>query len=241
MVLAAFCLVSPAAMAHDYEGLLSLPEGSTMMNVSATERTEVEQDTLTATLRFQTENADPAVVQEEINKVMTDALAEAKKVSTVEATTLYYNVYQYDRNQGKDKMASSIVWRGEQNLQIKSTDKEAVLDLAGKLQKKGLVMNGLEFSVSSALRDEVQSDLLEKALARLTAKAKRAGDALGKGNVELLRVDVGHGDSGYHPQPVAMRSMDMAGGAAEKSFVPVAEAGKSEITLDVSAIALLKK
>lgn len=242
LFLTALCLLCTPAMAQEYEGLLKLPAGSTLMNVSATERTEVAQDLLTATLRYQGENEDPAALQDEINKVMSAALAEAKKVSAVESTTLHYNVYQYDRNQGRDALAQKLIWRGEQSLQIKSTDKDAVLKLAGALQSKKLVMSNMHFSVSPQLRDKTQSDLLEKALARLTEKAKRAGSAIGKGKVDLLRVDVGEGPDYYQPQPVMMRaSMDVAGGAMEKAAVPVAEAGKSEISLSVSAVALLKQ
>jgi predicted secreted protein len=237
LLTALLCLTIPAS-AQDYEGLLKLPEGATLMNVSATERTEVKQDLLTATLRYEFEDANTTDVQNKINETMASALNEAKKVSTISASTLGYSIYQYDLNQGKANLAPRIVWRGEQSMQIKSTDNEAVLKLAGELQKMGLLMNGLGFSVSTTLRDETQSALLEKALARLTAKAERAGKALGKTKIEMLQVTVGQDGGHYAAQPMMMRSMEMDGGA--KMAAPVAEAGESEITLSVDAVALLK-
>lgn len=209
------------------------------MNISATERAEVKQDMLTATLRFQFDGADATSVQNEINETMAKAVKKAKGEKTLQVQTLRYNIYQYDINQGKKGLARRMAWRGDQSLQIKSTDNDTVLKVAGELQKMGLLMNGLGFSVSTKLRDDTQSDLLEKALARLVTKAKRAGKALGKGNVDLLKVDVGQNSRNYNPQPVMMRSVAMADSA--KMAAPVAEAGQSEISLNVNAVALLKR
>lgn len=238
LLLILLALYSVPSFAQDFEGLLKLPEGATVMNVSATERTEVKQDLLTATLRFQFEDEDLNAVQNAINSKMKKALDKAKKAKSVQTQTLRYNVYQQDANRGKRDLAARMIWRGEQSLQLKSTDTDAVLELTGELQKIGLSLNGLGFSVSTKLRDQVQSDLLEKALARLTAKAERAGKALGKNSVELLKVNVGHNGSIHQPR-MMMRSDAFVAEAASMA-APVAEAGESEISLNVDAVALLK-
>ena len=232
----ALSLLTLPALAQDYSSLLGLPEGATVMSISTTERTEVKQDLLTATLRYQAENADPVALQDDINKIIGNALKESDKVKNVQVSTLGYNVYQYDPNRRKDKIAAAPIWRGEQSLQIKSTDSEALLDLAGKLQKIGLVMSQLGYSVSPDLRDATQNNLLELALEHLTAKATRAGKALGKNTAQLLKVDVGASPSSY-PQQRMMQTM--ATDSISEMAAPVAAPGHSDITLDVSAIALL--
>lgn len=236
-LLTACLLISLPSLAQDYEGLLQIPDKATIMTVSASERVEVEQDLLTATLRFQAEDKDAAVVQDQINRAMGGALDEAKKVKSVKTATLNYNVYQYDPNRGKKGMKAAPIWRGEQSLQLKSKDSEALLELTGELQKLGLMMNGLQYSVSPDLRDQTQSDLLETALERLTGKAKRAGKALGKSNVEFLTVNVGHNAPSYQPK-MMMRAMAMDSSA--EMAAPVAAPGQSEISLNVNAVAILK-
>lgn len=237
LTLTALLCLSLPALAQDYESLLALPKDTTVMNLSASERVEVDQDLLTATLRFQVEDKDTSTVQNSINETMRDALDEAKKVKSVKAATLRYNIYQFDRNQGKKGLKRDMLWRGEQSLQLKGKDSEALLKLVGKLQKQGLLMNGLQFSVSADLREATTSALLEKALERLTEKARRAGKALGKSKVDLLQVNVGQSAPVYEPK-MMMRSMAMD--SSVEMAAPVAAAGTSDISLNVTAVAILK-
>ncbi len=225
------------AFAQDHSSLLALPEGATLMSVSALERVEVEQDLLTATLRAHAEHENAAIAQNTVNTLMTKALEDASKVKNVKAATLHYNIYQHDPNRNKALQTAKPVWRAEQSLQIKGTDDDAILKLAGALQEDGFLLDGLSYSISPALQDSTQSDLLESALAKLTAKAERAGKALRKGNVSLLKVDVGQ-DFSPSPAPRMMRSM--AADSFSEMSAPVAAPGQDEITLNVSAVALLK-
>ena len=48
-----------------------LPEGQTLITLSVTERINVEQDTLIATLRIEGENRDAGTLQREINAAVT--------------------------------------------------------------------------------------------------------------------------------------------------------------------------
>jgi len=69
-------------------------------------------------------------------------------------------------------------------------------------------------------------------------KADRAARALGKSSAELLEINV---DMGGFQQPQMMRAMSMgAEMASSKMDAPVAAPGQSDITLTVSARAMLK-
>ena len=215
--------------------LLDIPEGATLVNLSATERVEVEQDLLTATLRYETESSDPRRLQNEINSVMKEALEMAQRVETVKTSTRGYNVYQYDQNRNKKTLPSKKIWKGSQSIQLKSKNADDLLALVGRIQGAGLAMNGLNYSVSPELLEETRNGLLEAALKKLLIKAKRIARTLGKTKSELLHVTVNNGGGGYRAENRQMRSMAMSDMAA-----PVAAAGQSNITLTVSAQALLK-
>ena len=223
--------------AQDYKTLLDIPEGATLVNLSANERVEIEQDLLTADFQYQEEDADAAQVQDTINKAMSKALAEAEKVSSVKASTQSYYVHQYDRSRG-DGARRDMIWRGQQGLQIKGKKADELLELSGELQKMGLAMNGLSYSVSPDLLEETREALLEDAIEKLTAKAERTAKALGKSSVEILQINV---DTGGEFHPPMMRAMAMDAGMAKMEMAaPVAAPGESQVMLNVSAQVLIK-
>lgn len=237
IIITAFLLFLPVSIwAQDYKTLLDIPEGGTLVDLSATEQVEVEQDLLTATLRYESENPNPRALQNEINQHMKQALEIAQRVETVQTSTQGYNVYQYDPHRHKKNMPSKKIWRGSQGIRLKSKNADDLLDLVGRIQGTGLTMNGLNYSVSPELLEETRNNLLEAALKKLQIKAKRTARALGKTKTALLHVTVDSG--GYRPLPRQGRAMAMSDMAEMSS--PVAAPGQSNITLTVRAKALLK-
>ena len=234
------------ANAQDYKTILDIPPGATLVNLSATERVEIDQDLLVATLRYEAQNADPRKLQDDINGIMNAALEKAKAVSSVKVSTEQYYVYPYDYDptpqpvqKGQLREKLQRIWRGSQGMQIKGTDAAALLKLAGELQDMGLAMGGLGYMISPDLLEKTQESLLEAALTKLKSKAERTAKGLGKTKADLLEVNVDMG--GYYPQPMMARApmADMAMAKAEMA-APVAAAGQSEITLTVSARALIR-
>ena len=244
-LLAAF---SAPVLAQDYQTVLDIPEGSTLVSLSATERVEVDQDLLVASLRYETENKDAKKLQSDINEIMKQALAKAKSVASVKVATQQYYVYPYDYDPnpqpiqpGEAPRKLERTWRGQQGIEIKGKNADDLLTLVSALQELGLAMNGLNYTVSPELLEETRESLLETALTKLKSKADRTAKALGKTQSDLLQINVDIG--GYYPQPMMAR-MDMAGGAEmamAKMDAPVAAPGQSEVTLTVSAQAMLKK
>lgn len=239
LILALCILTALPAAAQDYKTILDLPEGWTLVNLSASEQVEIQQDLLIANLQYEAENTDPKALQNEINTVMKKAVDKALKVKGVKTATQGYNVYQYDVNRGKKNLPREIIWKGNQGLMIKSKDANALLDLTGELQKMGLSMNGLSYTVSPELLEETRNSLLEDALAKLKTKAERTAKALGKSKTELLQINVDHG-GGYHAPVMRAMAMDSSMAKAEMA-PPVAAPGETMVTLNVSAQAALKK
>jgi predicted secreted protein len=230
------------AQAQDLNTLLDIPSGETLVNLSATERVEVDQDLLISSLRYEAENKDAKKLQDDINTVMKAALDKAKSYPDVKVETQQYYVYknEYYPNPANQVGKPISTWRGQQGLILKSKNAADVLKLTGELQEMKLAVNGLNYMVSPELLEETQNTLLEGALAKLTAKAERIAKALGKSKADLLNVNVDMG--GYYPQPMMARAemMSMDGAAAPKMDAPVAAPGQSDITLTVSATARIK-
>lgn len=218
------------------QNTLPLPEGQTLITLTVTERTRVGQDTLTADLRIEVDDRDPAVVQNRINTAMAEALEMTSGRDDVSVATGYYSIYQYNRSPTGNR--ADEMWRGSQNITLESLDSAQVLELAGELQAKGFLMNQLSYSLSTERADEVRDSLMEAALARAQQKAERAGRALGKTDVELATVDIDTQSGGYAP-PVMMRAMADTGSSMEMA-APVADAGETEVTLTVRVQAVAR-
>ena len=123
-----------------------------------------------------------------------------------------------------------------------SKNAEDVLELTGRLQDQGFLMNGLNYTLSQEKHEEVREGLLESAITKLTERAKRVGTAIDKPNVDLWEVNVDAAPSmPIRAQPMMARSMMAMDGMAEvASAAPVAQAGKNNISMTVSAKVILK-
>ena len=235
LALTLLVIFSIPAFAQTEDTILSLPDGHVILNISATERREVEQDLLVANLSYVATNKDARVLQDEINKAMSVALKTAKKVSDVKVNTGSYQVYERQDNRTKEKK-----WHGQQSLTLKSKNAEKLLKLVGELQDMKLNMNGLSYMLSPETSVEIKDSLMEDALRQLQTRANRAAKALGKSTAELRDVNVNGGSMPQQPRNYArgaMMSMDIA----ESSMsAPVAASGESTITLTVTARVILK-
>jgi predicted secreted protein len=227
--------LSNSAIADTTDTILSMPDGQVILNISATERREVEQDLLVANLSYVANNKDARALQNEINEAMAAALKTAKKVEEVKVNTGSYQVYERQIARTKEKE-----WHGQQSMTLKSKDADELLELVGKLQDMKLNMNGLNYMLAPETAVEVQDALMEDALKQLQTRANRAAKALGKSSAELRDVNVNGGGVPHQPRHygrgavMAMESADMGMAA------PVAASGESTITLTVNARVLLK-
>ena len=242
--LLALSLLLPASAMADNNGLALPPAGQTIVNFSATERRSMPQDLLVASLRIEIDDKkDAGVVQKKINEAMTKALALVKPESAFKVSTGAYSVYKYDNrvivNEKTGESRDDSVWRGSQTIDIESKDATKLLEAVGKVQGMGFAMNNLAYTLSQDVMEKTRDELMVEALKKLSAKAQIVAKTLGKSNVELVDVNI---DTGGPVMPMYKSMMGRAevAMAADAMPPPVADAGETDVTLTVSARALLK-
>lgn len=212
----------------------------TRLSLSVTETIEVEEDMLIAYMQYEHEANTPREVQNTINKKMQQAIKMADKISEIKIFTERYSIYKHHPNRRRnDPDRDKYVWRGSQNMVMKSKDSEKLLKLAGDMQDLGLLMNGLNYVISPEKYDREKDSLLESAIIKLKMKAIRAAKALGKQKIEFISINV---DNNYHhPQPLARNYAMSANIAKESMSDPVAAPGQARINLIVSAVVKIEE
>lgn len=238
-IFALLLFIPTIAHAQNRDAIFELEDSDSLLHINATERREVDQDLLIANLRIEAEDGDNKAVQNDINKAMKAAIDLAKNYKDVKAITRGYNVHQYDKNGGRKDRPRRLIWKGSQSIQLKSKNAEDLLELAGKIQGAGFLMNGLNYTLSPAKAAKIQDEMLEAALIKLQGRAERAAKALGKKKAELKEINT-QGNYQPRPQHFARGAKMMAMSADVEMAAPVATPGETTITMNVSAKALLK-
>ena len=176
-------------------------------------------------------------------KAMRTAVDLAKKNRMSRFVTGQYYVYSYDPNPNPKicrlSRKRNDLGRG-QELNLKSKDSQAILDLVGDIQDQGFVMNGLTYRLSTDLEEAQKDSLLEGALKKIQAKAALISKALGKSGFDLVEVNV---DGSYMPSPIPMmRGMAKMGclGVASDSWRHLWLNLSSNRFMSVSARIILK-
>lgn len=226
--------LSAPAFAQAQDPILTLPDGQVILNISATERKEVPQDLLVASLSFTVTGLDARALQNEVNTIMSKAVDTAKADADIKVTTNSYQVYEIT-----DPRTNERQWQAQQGLTIESKKPDSVLAMTAKLQDMKLNMSGLNYMLSPETAVKVEDGLMEDALKQLQERADRAAKALGKSSAELRDVNVNSGGIPYQPM-MARGAMMMDSMVSEKMAAPVAAAGDTTITLNVNARAILK-
>ncbi len=239
-----FALMTSTPVNAQSESCLKLPPvGHTVLQLSVTEQRNLEQDTLTANLRIEIESDNAKDVQNKINAAMQEGLAIAKASEGVKISTGGYYVYQYDpsptpQTYPQERVAAPkpMRWRGSQSIDLQSGNAQSVLEAAGKLQEKGFAIGNLMYILSAERAESVREELMAAALQKLQKQAETAAKALGKKSADILEVSL-DGAMPSMPIHMMMKSMD---GQAESMAAPVAEPSETQVSLTVSARALLK-
>jgi predicted secreted protein len=226
--------LSQSASAQMRDAILELPDGQVILNISATERKDVEQDLLVSVLEYSSTNREASLVQDEINKAMKEALDILEKSKDkVKFNTGTYNVYERTEPRTQERK-----WYGSQSITLKSMDADKVLELSGKLQKMKFTTNGLQYMLAPETAVKIQDGLMEDALKQLQTRANRAAKALGKSSAELREVNVEGVNIPY--ANIRNSGMAMMKSADMEMAAPVAASGEDTITLNVNARVILK-
>lgn len=204
------------------------PTVQPIVTLTASAAASVANDRMHAFLRAEADSADPAQAASDVNTRMARALARAKSVTGVEATTTGYGSYQISEPK------QPIRWRVSQGLALEGADFGTLSALVSKLQgTDGLLLSGLNFTASAATRRAAEDALTEQAIRSWQQRAQTASRAFGAGGWRAGRVTIQTNDYG-RPQPMLKAGMAAASGAPV-----VVEGGTSDVTVTVSGEAIL--
>ncbi len=226
-------------------------DGSTSVTLSADARRTVAQDRVTATLNYEFTGKTAEEVQAKINTKMQSAKPKYDAVGGIKVSTGGYNVFKNyppepaPKADGtpawtSEEREKKAFWQGSQQLVIDGAKSDDMLQLIGGLQKDGFALQGLNFYMSRDAEDAVKDSLIAEALANIQSRAENIRKSLGMKKIRYSKIDLG--DNG-RPMPM-MRAMamksEMAYDAAGAAPAPVAEAGETEVVVNVTAEVKLK-
>lgn len=224
------------AQAQNQFSLGELQPGQLVLNLSATEQQDVAQDTLNASLMFSTQSRDKTAIQNEVNAAMRKALDILEGVDGIEYNTSVYQVYVFDPAQPSRRDVSNPTWRAQQEVQMHSVDSAALLEVVGQLQGNGLVVTSLYYSLSAAKYEEVAGNLMLATLKKLQDRADTAAGALSMSEAKLVEVSLDGSPNFAFKERFNVSNMAMA---ADAIAPPVADPGETQVSLTVSARAVL--
>jgi predicted secreted protein len=234
-----FLLLFPtfSVSAQNTFDLDDLDQGQLVLNLNATEQLSVEQDTLNVSLMYSIQGRDSTELQNEVNLVIREARDILDDTDNIDWSIQQYHVYNIQLPRQNRNDISNPVWRAQQSVQLQSMNSEALLVVAARLQQLGLTISNMYYSLSTEKYQKVSDALLDSALLSLQARADRVASTLSKDEAELIEVNI-NGSPGFFGGRVEM--------AARASFdttsamaVPVAEPGETQVSVTVTARALL--
>jgi predicted secreted protein len=219
----------PATIGQGPTMLLEAPTPQPILTITSSATTAVANDRMHAVLRAEAENAEAAQAANDVNARMARARSRAKGVAGVDARTAGYSSYQISEQN------RPLRWRVTQSLVLEGADFVALSSLVSKLQgTDGLLLSGLEFTVSPGARREAEDALTEQAIRSWQQRAQQAARAFGASTYRAGRVTIQASDFGP-PRPLYK-----AGVAVAASVAPVSvEGGTTDVTVTVSGEAIL--
>lgn len=195
--LAAFC----QARAEDS------PNG-TQLDFTVTGEAHAAPTLLTVRLFGRADSTSAIEAQKTLNAHMADAMKMASGQVGIEAQAGSYSLSDQTPERGPTR------WMARQDLSLSGKEAVALLDLSGKLQSHGLMMDGLEWSLDSETRETLLAQARTQALQKVRKEAEESARTLGLHVVRLKQVRVSSMEPG--PRPVML----MAARASGDSFTP---------------------
>ena len=183
------------------------PNG-TQLDFTVTGEAHAAPTLLTVRLFGRADSTSAIEAQKTLNAHMADAMKMASGQAGIEAQAGSYLLSDQTPDHGQTR------WTARQDLSLSGKDAVPLLDLSGKLQSHGLMMDGLEWSLDSETREALLAQARTKALQKVRKEAEESAKTLGLHVVRLRQVRVSSMEPG--PRPVML----MAARASADSFTP---------------------
>ena len=195
-----------------------------VVELQAEAQRELANDTMSANLYVELNDANPAALASAVNKAANEALRVAREYSSVRVRS--------GNNQTYPVYAKGNVlqgWRARAEIRMESKDFEAASRLIGRLQA-GMQLGNTAFSASPEARRKTENELIAEAIAAFKIRADIVRGALGGRDYKIHRLSVNNGYSVPPPRFAAVRAL--AAGAPETS-APDFDGGVSMVTVTV--------
>jgi predicted secreted protein len=213
---------------------LAAAHAETLLNLSETRSVSVRPDQITATLRAEATAGTAAGVQQQVNAMMTAAVARARQTQGVVVTTGGYNVWRSTPPAQSVPPHRAASWQASQTLELRGGDGAAMLELVDALQQSGLATAGLAWGLAPETVRLARRQATELAVKALRGRAEDVAALLGMRFVAFKEVRLDGDRSTPMPRVMAL-SASRAMGAAP----PIAEAENVTVEAVVEAEAVL--
>ncbi len=191
------------------------------VHLSASAQTQIENDTVIATIYAQEEGSDAVQLANLVNERINEAIKFVKQHDAIKLQTNNYStipVYHKNKITG---------WRVRQSLRLESQDMTLMSEVLGHLQQS-LSLQGINFAVSPGLKNRTDDELISEALMVFEQRAKNITQQLRRKNYKI--VDINVSTSVNH---LARRNYEAAV-MASKVAAPSIEAGEQTIQVSIS-------
>lgn len=193
------------------------------INLSAVASQETDNDTLVAVLSAQKEGSDPAALSDGVNRLIGQALSQAKQQPEIKVQTLGYQtspIYQQQRLSG---------WRVKQSLRLESRNSERLSQLLSGLQGT-LALESISYAVSDERRQAVEEALIKQALEAFQKRAELITHQLGRQSYRLVEMSISNSDQPVRPMRMRASMMTVESAVA----MPQLEAGSQTLRVEIN-------
>ncbi|OUJ00211.1 SIMPL domain-containing protein [Acetobacter cibinongensis] len=201
----------------------------TKLDLTGKGSVQAAPDQLTASFRAESRSNSAAAAQQAVNTLVHKATEQAKQAEGVKYAVLHYAVSELN-----DDKAKHSAWSASQNLTFTASDGQSLLPLTGQLQASGLLLQGLDWSLSADKEKALQLEAEKAAVADLKKQAETLAASLGLHVVRFTHVSI----SGQpFPRPMFMAAM--AARSMDSGPAPSSTAETQTVSASVSGTALL--
>lgn len=206
-------------------------QNTTRLILSGSGTAQAQPDQLKAHFRIESRNSTAAAAQKAVNTLVHDAIEQAKKNKGITYTVQNYDVSEWR----DDKIKNKSTWSASQTLTLVSADSDELLPLTGQLQSNGLLLEGLEWSLSPEKQNTLLLEAKKNAVTDLQKQSDTLAQALKMHVVRFERISLS--DTPF-PRPLIMAAMARSK-MAEDAPAPSATAETQTVHATASATVLL--
>ncbi len=208
---------------------LPLPPAGTLVLMTAAAEVELANDEAVANFFYEAQDADLTRAQSTVNQRVGDGTAALKRADPkAQVETSGYSSYPV-YSSGSNRTITG--WRVRQGVMVR-TDNLAALPKTVAAAQPLLALGGVDFRLSKGARDKVEAQLIQLAVANLSARFAAAGQSMSvpPNRIRVEEINFGVREAAP-PQPMMMRSAMQSSDAVAP---PTFESGRSLERLSVT-------